>query len=188
MKVKYIILAAFMLAAFLMQTFFAVAAAPGKVITNVTSENMVYDSAAQKVLFSGKVKVVHPDFTLNSDTLQLFLGDGGAKAAAGAARAGSDAMDPGVVQKIIAEHKVVIQLPEGRTATCSKATYSVDGETITMEGKPALREGANQIRGDRMIFYLRENRNEVQGRVAVDFVSGGEVPSGLNDAGLGGGR
>lgn len=195
MKAKYTVIAVFMLTALFMQSSLAVAAAPAKtsstVTTKVTSDNMVYDSAARKVVFSGNVKVVHPDFTLNSDTLQLFLGDGGAKATPNAARSMAEGANPGVVQKIIAESKVNIKLPDARTATCNKVTYSVDSETLTMEGNPALREGTNQIRGERMVFYLRENRNEVQGRVAVDFISDGDVPSGLNDAGfgnIGGGR
>lgn len=153
----------------------AIAAQPAgssTVTTNVTAENMVYDSAAQRVTFSGNVKVVHPDFVLSSDRLQLFL----AQTQATGAR-DVDRLNTGAVEKIIAESKVNIKLPEGRIATCSKATYTVDSETFLMEGSPALREGNNRIRGDKMIFYLRENRNEVQGKVEVDFVSG-DSPSG----------
>lgn len=159
----------------------APASAADKVSTNVTAQNMVYDSAAQKVTFSGDVKVTHPDFTLTSDKLQLFMGGSGS----GAPRqTGGDSLNAGAVQRIIAESNVNIQLPEGRTASCNKATYSVETETLTMEGSPVLREGQNQVRGDRMVFYLREGRNEVQGRVAVDFISGDNPPS-LNDSGLG---
>lgn len=161
--------------------FAAAPAGASKVNTNVTAQNMVYDSAAQKVTFSGDVKVTHPDFTLTSDKLQLFMSQGGS---ASPRRAGDEALNAGAVQKIIAESKVNIQLPEGRTASCNKATYSVETETLTMEGSPVLREGSNQVRGDRMVFYLREGRNEVQGRVAVDFISGDNPPS-LNDSGLG---
>lgn len=154
------------------------AAKTEKALTNVTSEKMVYDSAAQKVTFSGKVKVTHPDFILNSDRLQIFLGESG-----NGQRPAGD-IDAGVVQRIVAESNVTIQLPEGRVATCAKATYKVDDETLTMEGKPAIREGSSQIRGDIMIFYLRENRNEVQGTVEVDFISG-DNPTGGEGLGLG---
>ncbi|MDL2285115.1 organic solvent tolerance protein OstA [Desulfovibrio sp. OttesenSCG-928-F07] len=133
------------------------------VSTNVTADSMVYDSAAQKVTFSGKVKVTHPDFILVSDRLVLYLSD-----AKSDKNANSNA---GAVNRIIAESKVRINLPEGRIATCNKATYTVSSETLLMEGSPELREGNNKIRGDKMIFYLRENRNEVQGRVEVDFVA-----------------
>lgn len=160
-------------------------AAQDKVITNVTSEKMVYDSTARKVTFTGQVKVTHPDFTLTSDRLDLFLNE----AEGARPQNGGDGLDPGALQRIVAQSRVHIDLPEGRTATCNKATYDVDKETMTMEGNPVLREGPNQVRGDRMIFYLRENRNEVQGRVAVDFISGGESPVGPNGgAGLPGGR
>lgn len=175
MKLKSLILAAVLFVALCMNSqAFAASAAADKVVTNVVSDNMVYDSAANKVLFSGHVKVTHPDYILKSDKLQLFLNnsDAGNKSTS----APASGINAGVVQRIIAESNVNIQLPEGRVATCSKATYNVENETLTMEGNPALREGANQVRGDKMIFYLRENRNEVQGRVAVDFISGDSTP------------
>jgi lipopolysaccharide export system protein LptA len=142
---------------------------------------MVYDSAALKVTFSGDVRVRHPDFTLKSERLILYLRE---KQADAPARESSP-LDAGAVDRIIAENNVDIQLPEGRTANCAKATYTVEKETLLMEGNPVLREGGNQIRGDKMIFYLRENRNEVQGRVAVDFVSGGASGNGDGVSGLG---
>lgn len=154
------------------------AAATETVATNVKADKMVYDSAGQKVTFTGNVVVTHPDYTLTSDRLQLFLSE----KSSGTSRAGE--LDAGVLKRIIAESNVDIKLPEGRTANCSKATYNVANETLTMEGNPVLREGPNQVRGDRMIFYLRENRNEVQGRVTVDFVSG-ESPPSFNEVGFG---
>lgn len=182
MKANYLILAVFMALALPASAGLCAAPQTGKVITNVTSENMIYDSAGQKVTFSGNVKVTHPDFILDSDRLELLLTPSGSASPGGQ---GAEGVNPGAVRTIIAESKVRIALPEGRTATCNKATYNVENETLTMEGNPVLREGANQVRGDKMIFHLRENRNEVQGRVTVDFISGGEAPSGLGEGGLG---
>lgn len=170
MKAHYLIPAVLLLLALVAPPAFC--AEPAKVITNVTSENMVYDSTGQKVTFSGKVKVTHPDFVLNSDRLMLFLGPAEGTRPQGA----GNGADPGSVRTIIAESNVNIALPEGRTATCNKTTYNVADETLTMEGSPVLREGTNQVRGDKMIFYLRENRNEVQGRVTVDFTAGDNSP------------
>lgn len=182
---KYFILAGIALAAsfgdFSTSELFAASAADsGKVVTNVTADNMIYDSTGQKVTFSGKVTVTHPDYILTSDKLQLFLGDG----SGGNDNQRTGELNTGIVQKIIAESKVNIKLPEGRVATCSKATYNVDTETLIMEGSPVLREAQNQISADRMIFYLRENRNEAQGKVTVDFISN-DAPSGFNEAGFG---
>lgn len=180
MKRKYLIPAIFLALALTAPAAFC--AAPAKVVTNVTSDKMVYDSAGQKVTFTDKVKVTHPDFKLNSDRMVLFLTKSDSPRPAG-----GEGLDPGAVHTIIAESRVNIALPEGRTATCNKATYNVADETLTMEGNPVLREGPNQVRGDKMIFYLRENRNEVQGRVAVDFISGAET-SGSGRAAGGGDR
>ncbi|MDR2504352.1 MAG: hypothetical protein LBD82_08265 [Deltaproteobacteria bacterium] len=145
----------------------ALAADPesGIVSTKITSDSMIHDPDAGKLLFSGNVEVVHPDFHLTSDRLQVFLSGG-----SGAAK-GLDGADAGVVQKIVAESRVKIRLPEGRTASCAKLAYSVATEVLQMDGSPMLREGGNQIRGDQMFFYLRENRNEVRGRVEMDIVS-----------------
>lgn len=164
-----ILVCAFLFCAFagLQTPAYAAKPEPSTVTTNVTADKMVYDSTAQKVTFSGKVKVTHPDFALTSDRLQLFLSK---QPQSGSREA--DRLNAGAVERIIAESKVRINLPEGRVATCSKATYTVDSETLLMEGTPILREGNNQIKGDKMIFYLRENRNEVQGGVEVDFISG----------------
>lgn len=181
---KYLILAGMVLAASFgdfnsAMLFAASQAGQEKVATNVTADNMIYDSTAQKVTFSGKVTVTHPDYILTSDKLQLFLNNG-----QNGSSQRSGELNSGVVQKIIAESRVNIKLPEGRIASCTKATYNVDTETLTMEGKPVLREGQNQISADRMVFYLRENRNEAQGKVMVDFISN-DAPSGFNEAGFG---
>lgn len=138
------------------------------VMTNITADNMIYDSLALKVTFAGNVRVSHPDFTLKSDALQLFLTESASRGLSG----GQDGLSSGALRKIIAESRVNITLPDGKSANCAKATYTVNEEIMLMEGNPVLREGNNQIRGDRMIFYLRENRNEVHGRVTMDFTSG----------------
>ncbi|MDR2892331.1 MAG: LptA/OstA family protein [Deltaproteobacteria bacterium] len=145
-------------------------------ITKVTSESMVYNSEARKVTFSGKVKVVHPDFTLTSARLELYLaapGDSSAAGASGGGKADNNGlpMNAGKVEKIIAHTGVRIALPQNRLATCEKATYTVRDEVLRMDGNPVLFEDSNKLSADVIFFYLTDNRSEAQGNVKVDFES-----------------
>ena len=75
------------------------------------------------------------------------------------------------MERIIALENVRIKLPEGRTATCAKATYMVRTEVLKMEGNPVLREDGNQLSADIIYFYFTENRSQAEGNVKVDFTS-----------------
>jgi len=139
---------------------------PGKApveLTNVQSESMVYDSVARKITFSGQVVVTHPDFIMTSDRLLLLLNEND--------KPGADVLNAGAVRCIVAESGVEIRLPDGKNASCAQATYEAEAEILLMEGNPVLRDGASQVRGERIIFYLREDRNEALGGVTVDFSS-----------------
>lgn len=139
------------------------------VITNIAAEGMDYDSARQTLTFFGNVRVRRPDFTLRADTLRILLGAEGKSSPP----PGADPLRVGELRRITAESNVRIALPDGRTGDCAKAVYDAATERITLEGRPVLREGASRIRGDTMIFYLRENRQETRGRVEVEFTDPG---------------
>lgn len=147
--------------------------------TKITAESMVYDSDKRLVTFTKKVKVVQPDFTLTSDSLDLHLSSGGERASTPALGAN---MEGGQVEKIIARNNVHIRLPDGRTATCNKATYTVHDEVVLMEGNPILREEGNVLSADIIRFYMKESRSTAHGNVKVDFVTKGNNNS-ANGAG-----
>jgi lipopolysaccharide export system protein LptA len=153
----------------------APAAAPGGLkgdVTKINADSMAYDSAKRLVSFRKKVRVVQPDFTLTSDSLDVYLsGNGGRDGRNGGSRGLAPGMEGGRVEKIIARDNVVIRLPDGRTATCQKATYTVYDEVLLMEGNPVLREEGNVLSADVIRFYLAENRSTAQGNVKVDFTS-----------------
>ncbi|MDL2306672.1 hypothetical protein LJC48_01400 [Desulfovibrio sp. OttesenSCG-928-C06] len=151
-------------------------------MTRVTSDSMIYDSDAGKVTFSKSVNVTHPDFTLNSNKLDLFL----AKAESGSKSGGVSGMDAGKVERVVALENVRIKLPQGRSATCSKATYMVRTETLKMEGNPILREDGNQLGADIIYFYFKENRSQAEGNVKVDFISKDNASGSVGQASDGG--
>ena len=55
---------------------------------------------------------------------------------------------------------------EGREGKCGKVTYYVDKELIVMEQDPVLSEGKNTVSGQKINFYVRENKSEVIGSEA----------------------
>ncbi len=147
---------------------------PQPVPTRITSERMQYDAANQRVIFEGKVHVIRPDFQLWSEKLTVMLeketkqdkhkrqGNGTVSPAMG--------MEAGQVERIIAERNVRMQ-QEDKSGTCGKATYIAADGKIIMEQNPVVNDGPNQIRGQIINYYTRDNRSEVIGSVDVRFVT-----------------
>ncbi|MFP4071067.1 MAG: LptA/OstA family protein [Desulfovibrionales bacterium] len=122
--------------------------------TDITSDRMNYQQDKQRIVFEGNVTVVRPDLNLWSDTLTVYF-------AAQSAQGVQD--DPaGDIEKIVAEGNVRIER-EGRVGTCQVAVYDMIKQVIVMEGNPVLMDGKNRVQGQRITFYLADNRSEVTG-------------------------
>ena len=154
--------------------------------TAVKSDRMQYDAKGQVVIFEGDVYVQRPDFEMWAEKITLYLRKKAAKPGKAVAGQGADApapagpgaMDAGEIDRMVAERKVRMKR-DNRTGECEKATYTVDNAVLVMEGNPVLHEGENNIKGDVITFYTRENRSEVRGtstkRVQAVFTSSGDV-------------
>ncbi len=137
----------------------------GGVPTTVTSQRMEYNTNANTVVFIGAVHIVRPDMEIWSERLTLVLKKGpagGPASGAVAAPAGQGGLSGGDIEKIIAEKNVRMKR-EDRQGECEKATYTTADELLVMEGSPRLSEGENSITGDKILFYIKENRTEVIG-------------------------
>jgi lipopolysaccharide export system protein LptA len=55
----------------------------------------------------------------------------------------------------------IVQLD--RRATGQKATFQQEENKVVLEGDAVVREGENEIRGERVIFYVNEDRSIVEG-------------------------
>jgi lipopolysaccharide export system protein LptA len=145
------------------------------VSTKITADSMRYDPSDRKITFFKNVVVTHPDFTMFSEKMELYLSDVEGAAPANADSAKNSGVDSGRVEKVISYVKVKILLPEGRVGTCDKAVYTVKNEILRMEGtekNPAvLTESSNKLSGDVVLFYLNENRSEAHGNVQADISS-----------------
>jgi lipopolysaccharide export system protein LptA len=55
----------------------------------------------------------------------------------------------------------IVQLE--RRATSQKATFHQDENKMVLDGEAVIREGENVIRGERVIYYVDEERSVVEG-------------------------
>ena len=61
------------------------------------------------------------------------------------------------------EAKGHVTITEGeRIVTGEEAVFEQDAQKITMTGGAVMREGANIVRGDRIVVFLDENRGVVE--------------------------
>ncbi|MBQ4132847.1 MAG: organic solvent tolerance protein OstA [Desulfovibrionaceae bacterium] len=132
--------------------------------TDITANHMRYDANNKLIIFEGSVKVRRPDFDLDSNKLTIYFKDN-AKAAPEATDDPLSTMGGGDIDRLVAEGKVVM-LRDGRKGTCGKVTYYADKELIVMEQNPQLSEDKNTVSGQKINFYVRENRSEVIGSEA----------------------
>lgn len=147
---------------------------------HITSDTMTYDTNKNVVVFQGNVEVERENFRLWSAILTLYLKSADTpadKARSGdAAAQGSSALESGDLDHIVAEKNVRFRY-NTQTGTAQKATYTVDNALLVLEGDPVIRDGENSVTGERIRYYMDENRSEVDGgpkkRVQAVFSSGG---------------
>ena len=112
---------------------------------DITSDTVEADQKTNKVTFKGNVVAKQEDTTLYANTLTITY-------------------DPNTkkLKEIIAVGNVkVVQLD--RRATGQKATFDQDKNKVVLDGDAVVREGTNVIRGERIIFYVDEERSVVEG-------------------------
>jgi len=122
---------------------------------DITSDTVEADQKTNTVTFKGNVIAKQEDITLYANTLTIIY-------------------DPNMkkLKEIIAVGNVkVVQLD--RRATGQKATFDQDKNKVIMDGEAVVREGTNVIRGERITFYVDEERSVVEpgkgGRVSTSI-------------------
>jgi len=147
---------------------------------HIDSDTLELDYKANLITYVGHVQVVQGDVTLNSDRLMISYdpqamkqadnatpgpgstpgptktpGPKGAKNAAGAA-GGTDQ-----IKEIVAEGNVRI-VQGTKTAEGKRAVYDKAKQTFTLSDGAVLHDGPNQVAGERVIVYLKEDRSVVE--------------------------
>ncbi len=122
---------------------------------DITSDTVEADQKTNTVTFKGNVIAKQEDTTLYANTLTILY-------------------DPNTkkLKEIVAVGNVkVVQLD--RRATGQKATFDQDKNKVVLDGEAVVREGTNVIRGERITFYVDEERSVVEpgkgGRVSTSI-------------------
>lgn len=125
--------------------------------------------------FSGNVKVVQGDTTLRCKSLKVFYEQNGQGAQANAGDAASTknlkAATPGPggssqISRLEAGGGVTVTQKE-QTATGDTALFDMKSNTVTLNGNVVVSQGANIMRGDRLVVDLTSGVSKVDGRGPV---------------------
>ena len=111
----------------------------------ITSSHMEADKLGDKVTFTGDVVLKKEGMTLYSDSMIVFY----------------DVPTKGVKQ-IDASGNVVVR-KEGRVALSNRASYYSREEKIVLTGDARIIENENQLGGERITLFMRDDRSIVEG-------------------------
>jgi len=111
---------------------------------DIASDGVEANQKQNRVTFSGNVIAKQGETTLYCNTLVILYDP-----------------DTKKLKEMIATGNVkIVQLE--RRATSQKATFQQDENKAILEGEAVVREGENVIRGERVIFYVAEERSVVE--------------------------
>jgi lipopolysaccharide export system protein LptA len=111
----------------------------------ITSRRMQADKLGDKVTFTGDVTLKKEGMTLNSDSMVVFY----------------DVTTKGI-KDIEASGNVVVR-KEGRVALSNKAFYDSREEKIVLTGDARIIENENQLGGEKITLFMRDDRSIVEG-------------------------
>jgi lipopolysaccharide export system protein LptA len=138
----------------------------------IVSDRMDAYHEKRMVVFSGNAVATQGMRIIRAERLTLYYRED--RKAAGSSPAGVEGT--GNLERVEAKGNVTITEGE-RVVTGEEALFEQETQKITMTGSAVLREGANVIRGDRIVVFLNENRGLVDSvenrRVTATIYPGG---------------
>jgi lipopolysaccharide export system protein LptA len=122
---------------------------------DITSDTVEADQKTNTVTFKGNVIAKQEDTTLYANTLVITY----------------DANTKKLKEIVAVGNVKVVQLE--KRATGQKVTFEQDKNKMVLDGEAVAREGANVIRGERITYYVDEERSVVEagkgGRVSTSI-------------------
>jgi lipopolysaccharide export system protein LptA len=122
----------------------------------VSAKSLEWDHKAHKATFHQEVVAQQEDLAIHSDDLIIYFNQ-----------------DDTDIARLVSRGNVRI-VQADRRASCQEAVYDRVRKIIVLQGDPIIRQGENEIRGERVIFYVDENRSVVEGgdtgRVRVTLI------------------
>jgi lipopolysaccharide export system protein LptA len=145
----------------------------GEFPLHITAAKLDADQNAGTVTFTGQVKATYGESILYSDQLRVFFQKkpetakakapapeaAGPKDAAGQTPLGELGGDK--IDRIVATGQVKF-VQEDRVATGQEATYYKDRDEVVLVGNPQLWQNENNLKGERIIFNLKDNKMRVE--------------------------
>lgn len=117
---------------------------PASLPIEVTAQQLEADQLQQQATFSGEVVAKQGDITLYSDKLVVY-----------------SLPDQNQVDRLEAfGHVRVVQLD--RIATADRAVYRQQQNTLVLYGNAQVHQGQNQVAGNEITVFLKENRSIVK--------------------------
>lgn len=113
---------------------------------HITSDTVEANQKQNMITFKGNVVAKQGDTTLYANTLIIYY-------------------DPNTqkLKEVVATGNVkLVQL--NRRATGQRAMFYQDSNKVVLDGEAVVREGENVIRGERLIFYVNEERTVMEGK------------------------
>jgi lipopolysaccharide export system protein LptA len=107
----------------------------------ITSDRMEADRQKNILVYIGQVVAIQGEMTLRSDKLTTYF-------------------DPDLqqIKQAIAEGKQVRMTQGDRVATGTRAVFDGVAQTVTMTGKPIVRQGNSEIAGSKITYFMVEDR------------------------------
>jgi lipopolysaccharide export system protein LptA len=112
----------------------------------IDANSMEFDYKNMVLTYRGTVTVVQADLQLRSQVLRVTL----------------DRERAGHAKEVVAEGDVQIDKGE-RHASGERAVFDDAARTVTLSGRARLRDGTNEVAGERVVVYLDEQRSVVDG-------------------------
>jgi len=118
------------------------------------------DNANKKITFNGDVRAEREDFIINCQTMVVHYTGKAAEAA------GADRKPEGGIDRIVAIGGVRIERVQGGTATSDEAVYYEKEGKVILTGNPVLKQANDVIEGERVVFFMNDDRVVVEGSEA----------------------
>ena len=161
---------------------------------HVTSDRMEAYNQKNLIVFIGKVKAIQGELMIQSDRLEVYVKKREKNADSVADRSAPGAPSPaakrtaaaggqeGQVERIVAIGHVLINQTKTKFASGERLDYSEETGIGVLTGNPRAWEGQNQVIGDKIELFLKEDRTVVHGtanrRVNVTLFPDEEKPAG----------
>ncbi len=109
----------------------------------ITSETLTINKKENQAFFKGSVVAKKDNVTIFSDNMLVNYDETGTK-----------------IKTIEASGNVKV-LKDTRTILADRAVYIAEEDSITFTGEPVAMDGKNMIKGDKIIYYISEDRSVV---------------------------